>query len=34
MEAKQDERGFTKADMQVMDPRQANFQDTGNFNSI
>ena len=29
--AREDERGFTKADMQVMDPRQANFQDTVNL---
>ena len=29
MAAKEDERGFTKAEMQVWDPRQANFQETG-----
>merc|ERR1711973_346221 len=27
----QDERGFTKTEMQVMDPRTANFQDTVNL---
>ena len=27
--ASEDERGFTKAEMQVWDPRQANFQETG-----
>merc|ERR1711994_1080470 len=27
----QDERGFTKTDMQVMDPRTANFQETVNL---
>ena len=27
--ANQDERGFTKSDMQVMDPRDVNFQATG-----
>jgi len=31
MEAAKDERGFVKAEMQVMDPRQANFQDTVNL---
>lgn len=31
MSAKEDERGFQKSDMQVMDPRQANFQDTVNL---
>merc|ERR1712045_661957 len=31
MEVARDERGFDKADMQVMDPRQANFQETVNL---
>ena len=31
MEVAKDERGFDKADMQVMDPRQANFQETVNL---
>ena len=31
MAAKEDERGFTKAEMQVWDPRQANFQETGMY---
>ena len=31
MSATQDERGFTKSEMQVMDPRQANFQETVNL---
>lgn len=31
MAAKEDERGFTKAEMQVWDPRQANFQETVNL---
>jgi hypothetical protein len=29
MSARQDERGFEKADLQIMDPRKVNFQDTG-----
>ncbi len=32
--ATEDERGFKKADMQVMDPRQVNFQDTGKKSSV
>jgi len=31
MSTTEDERGFTKTEMQVMDPRQANFQDTVNL---
>merc|ERR1712183_134722 len=31
MSVNEDERGFTKAEMQVMDPRQANFQETVNL---
>ena len=31
MSAREDERGFQKCDMQVMDPRQANFQDAVNL---
>merc|ERR1711997_976249 len=31
MSAREDERGFQKCDMQVMDPRQANFQDGVNL---
>jgi len=31
MSVKEDERGFTKAEMQVMDPRQANYQETVNL---
>merc|ERR1712083_678880 len=31
MSVTEDERGFTKSEMQVMDPRQANFQDTVNL---
>merc|ERR1711976_904867 len=31
MEAAKDERGFTKTGMELMDPRQANFQDTVNL---
>ena len=27
--ANQDDRGFEKAPMELMDPRKANFQDTG-----
>lgn len=27
---RQDDRGFQKAEMQIMDPREANFQETGN----
>ena len=34
MAAKEDERGFTKAEMQVWDPRQANFQETGTILQI
>ena len=31
MSVTEDERGFTKSEMQVMDPRQANFQETVNL---
>ena len=31
MSVTEDERGFTKSEMQVMDPRQANFQQTVNL---
>lgn len=31
MSAKEDERGFTKTEMQVWDPRNANFQETVNL---
>ena len=31
MSAAEDARGFTKSEMQVMDPRQANFQETVNL---
>ncbi len=32
--AAEDERGWTKADMTVMDPRQANFQDSGKLFTV
>ena len=31
MSVTEDPRGFTKSEMQVMDPRQANFQETVNL---
>ena len=32
--ANQDDRGFEKAPMELMDPRKANFQDTGQKREI